>query len=208
MKRLLLRVLPGAFSLMILCACGAGGVAVKQERLQRTGIGAQEKAAIVLDRYARDGQRKESEGKEKDIVDCLREAMRVDGPLIETVSGYDFRTTLFPGMKFENAPRDPEALLELLRKEEGARERVLSMTVRYILVVDIEASSRRAVYRATVLDAKTRAKAGELSVDAAGGIGTGLGILSLPERAACSGLGKAVYHFILSEEGPAPAKTQ
>lgn len=88
MKRLLLRVLPGAFSLMILCACGAGGVAVKQERLQRTGIGAQEKAAIVLDRYARDGQRKESEGKEKDIVDCLREAMRVDGPLIETVSGY------------------------------------------------------------------------------------------------------------------------
>lgn len=202
MKRLLLRVLPGAFSLMILCACGAGGVAVKQERLQRTGIGAQEKAAIVLDRYARDGQRKESEDKEKDIVDCLREAMRVDGPLIETVSGYDFRTALFPGMKFENAPSDPEALLELLRKEEGARERVLSMTVRYILVVGIEASSRRAVYRATVLDAKTRAKAGELSSDASGVAAVGLPFLSRTEREACSGLGKAAYKFITSEEGP------
>lgn len=208
MKKLLLAVLSTSFCLLLLSSCGSGNVSVKQQRYSRTGISAQEKAAIVLDRYVKDGQRKDSGDKEEEIVDCLRRGMDTDGQTIETITGSDFRNTLFPGVNYEQEPRSPEALLELLRKKEDARERVLAMTVRYLIVVDIQTSSRHSIFRATVLDAKNRVKAGELSADATGRIGSNLPMLSLPEREACAGLGKAVYNFILSPEGPAPAKPQ
>lgn len=208
MKKLLLAILSTSFCLLLLSSCGSGNVSVKQQRYSRTGISAQEKAAIVLDRYVKDGQRKDSGDKEEEIVDCLRRGMDTDGQTIETITGSDFRNTLFPGVNYEQEPRSPEALLELLRKKEDARERVLAMTVRYLIVVDIQTSSRHSIFRATVLDAKNRVKAGELSADATGRIGSNLPMLSLPEREACAGLGKAVYNFILSPEGPAPAKTQ
>ena len=208
MKKLLLPFLSVFFCMLLLSSCGSGNVSVKQQRDARTGIGGQEKAAIVLERYVKDGQRKDSGDKEEEIVDCLRRGMDTDGQTIETITGSDFRTTLFPGMDYEREPRSPEALLELLSKKEDVRERVLAMTVRYLIVVDIQTSSRRSIFRATVLDVKSRARAGELSADATGRIGSNLPMLSLPEREACAGLGRAVYNFILSPEGPAPARTQ
>jgi hypothetical protein len=207
MKKRLLRVFLGAFSLMILCACGAGGVTVKQERFQRTGIGAQEAAAILLERYVSDNRRQDSEDRERELVDCLREAMRVDGPLIETVSGYDFRVTLFPGVKFDNAPRTPAALLDLLKKDD-VQHRISAMGVRYLVTVDIQTSGRRSTFRATVLDSKNRFESGKLYSDSVGMAAVNLPFLSRTEREACSGLGKAVYNFITSEEGPLPANTQ
>jgi hypothetical protein len=207
MKKLLPAVFCGSLSLMILCSCGAGTVQVKQERFHRTGMGVQEKAVILLERYVHDNQRKDSEEKERELTDCMRLAMISDGPVIETLSAGDFRTTLFPGMKFENAPRSSEALLDLLKKDE-VQNRISAMTVRYLIVVDIQTSARRSTFHATVLDAKNRVKSGTVSSDFAGKIGSSLPILSGTEQEACSGLGKAVYRFITSPLEPAPAKTQ
>ncbi len=199
MKKRLLRVFLGAFSLMILCACGAGGVTVKQERFHRTGIGAQEKAAILLERCVDNNQRKDSEEKERQLVDCLRQEMAAGDRVIETLSADDFRATLLPGVKFENAPRSPGALLDLMKKDD-VQSRVSAMNVRYLIVVDIQNSARRSTYRATVLDAKSRVASGTASSDFAGRVGSSLPLLSGAEREACAGLGKAVYNFITSEE--------
>ena len=207
MRKLLLPLLGGALSLTILCSCGAGPAHVKQERLHRTGMGAQERAVILLERYVYDNQRRDSEEKEQELTDCLRLALISDGPLIETLSGHDFRTALFPGMKFENAPRSSEALLDLLKKED-VQNRISAMTVRYLIVVDIQTSARRSTFHATVLDSKNRIQSGKVSSDCIGKVGANLPILSGTEREACSGLGKAVYNFITSEEGPAPVKAQ
>ncbi|MCU0531212.1 MAG: hypothetical protein MUE76_03860 [Syntrophales bacterium] len=199
MKKRLLRVFLGAFSLMILCACGAGGVTVKQERFHRTGIGAQEKAVILLERCVDNNQRKDSEEKERQLVDCLRQEMAAGDRVIETLSADDFRATLLPGVKFENAPRSPGALLDLMKKDD-VQSRVSAMNVRYLIVVDIQNSARRSTYRATVLDAKSRVASGTASSDFAGRVGSSLPLLSGAEREACAGLGKAVYNFITSEE--------
>ena len=75
MKKMLLPVFVGSLSLMMLCSCGSGTAHVKQERFHRTGIGAQEKAVILLERCVDNNQRKDSEEKERELVDCLREAM-------------------------------------------------------------------------------------------------------------------------------------
>lgn len=207
MKKLLLPAFFGFFSVMILCACGAGTATVKQERFHRTGLGVQEKAVIVLERYVDDNRRKDSAEKEQELTDCMRQTMRSDGPVLDTLSARDFRTTLDPGMAFENAPRSAEALLELLQKED-MQSRISEMGVRYFIAVDIQTSGRRSLFRATVLDAKNRVKSGTVSSDFAGRIGSGLPILSGAEREACAGLGKAVYKFIISPDEPAPAKTQ
>ena len=207
MKKLLLPLFCGSLSLMILCSCGAGTAQLKQDRLHRTGIGAQERAVILLERYVYDNQRKDSEEKERELTDCLRLALISDGPLIETLSGHDFRTALFPGMKFENAPRSSEALLDLLKKED-VQNRISAMTVRYLIVVDIQTSGRRSTFQATILDSKNRIQSGKVSSDSVGRVGSNLPILSGTEREACSGLGKVVYNFITSEEGPAPVKAQ
>jgi len=207
MKKRLLPVFAGALSLMILYSCGTGAVQVKQERVHRTGIGAQERAVILLERYEYENRRADSEEKERELTDCLRSAMFLDGPLIETITGSDFRATVFPGLKFENAPRTPDALLDVMKKED-VQDRVSAMTVRYLIVVDIQTSARRSTFRATVLDAKNRAKSGTVSSDFTGRVGAGLPILSGTEREACAGLGKAVYKFIMSDGEPAPAKTQ
>jgi hypothetical protein len=207
MKKSLLTVFLGSLSLMILCSCGAGTAHVKQERFHRTGIGAQEKAVILLERYVDNSQRKDSEEKERELVDCLREALRAGDRVIETMSANDFRTTLFPGVKFESAPRSPEALLDWM-KEDPVQHRVSSMSVRYLIVVDIQTSGRRSTFRATVLDAKNRVASGTATSDFAGRVGAGLPVFSAAEREACAGLGKAVYNFITSEEEPSPAKTQ
>lgn len=207
MKKLLLHVCWGSLSLMILCSCGAGTAQVKQERFHRTGIGVQEKAVILLERYVYDNRGKDAEEKEQELTDCMREAMVSDGPLIETLSANDFRTTLFPGMKGENAPRSSDALLDLLKKED-VQNRTSAMTVRYLIVVDIQSSARRSTFHATVLDAKNRVRSGKVSSDFIGRAGANLPILSRTEREACSALGNAVSTFITSAEEPAPARTQ
>ena len=199
MKKMLLPVFVGSLSLMMLCSCVSGTAHVKQERFHRTGIGAQEKAVILLERCVDNNQRKDSEEKERELVDCLREAMIAGDRLIETLSANDFRATVFPGMKFENAPRSPAALLDWMNKDDVQR-RVSAMDVRYLIVVDIQNAPRRSIFRATVVDAKNRVASGTASSDFVGGVGSSLPILSGAEREACTGLGKAVYNFITSEE--------
>ncbi len=199
MNKLLLPILSGFFCLIPLHSCGAGNVSDKQERFHRTGIGAQEKAVILLERCVDNNQRKDSEEKERQLVDCLRQEMAAGDRVIETLSADDFRTTLLPGVKFENAPRSPDALLDLMKKDD-VQSRVSAMNVRYLIVVDIQNSARRSTYRATVLDARNRVASGTASSDFAGRVGASLPILSGVEREACAGLGKAVYNFITSEE--------
>ena len=145
---------------MILCSCGAGTAQLKQERVHRTGMGAQERAVILLERYVYDNQRKDSEEKEQELTDCLRQEMVSDVSLIETITGHDFRAALFPGMKFENAPRSSEALLDLLKKED-VQNRISAMTVRYLIVVDIQTSGRRSTFQATILDCEEPHPIGE-----------------------------------------------
>jgi hypothetical protein len=213
MKKRLLPVFWGSVLLMILCSCGTT-VNVRQERFSRTGIGAQEAAVILLGSYVDKGERKDSAEKEQELTDCMRQAMS-DGQLVQVrVSGSDFRATLFPGVKFESAPRSSEALLDLLRNDK-AQNRISEMGVRYIIVVDIRtysssgsstplpgASSRSSTFHATVIDAKNRMKSGEIYSDSVGKAGSNLSIFSGTERDACSGLGKAVNIFITSTEEP------
>ena len=159
MKSLLFPVFWGSVFLMILSSCGAT-VNVKQERFSRTGIGSQETAVILLGSYVNDNERKDSEDKEQELTDCMREAMS-DGELLQTTSGSDFRATLFPGMKFENAPRSSETLLDLL-KNENVQKQLSAMRVRYLILVDIRTSSsnrtgmmgssaRSSIFHATIL---------------------------------------------------------
>ena len=82
------------------------------------------------------------------------------------------------------------------------------MTVRYLIVVDIQTSGRRSTFQATILDSKNRIQSGKVSSESVGKGGASLSILSRTESEACSGLGQAVYNFITSEEGPAPANAQ
>jgi hypothetical protein len=216
MKKLLFSVFWGSVFLMILSSCGAT-VNVKQERFSRTGIGAQETAVILLGSYVNDNARKDSEEKEQELTDCMRQAIS-DGQLLQTTSGSDFRATLFPGTKFENTPRSSEALLDLL-KNENVQKQLSAMRVRYLILVDIRTSSsnqtgmmgssaRSSTFHATVLDSKYRIKSGEIYSDSVGKVGSNLPILSTTERDACSGLGKAVNNFITSTEQPVPVKAQ
>ncbi|HTZ39019.1 MAG TPA: hypothetical protein VMB77_02590 [Syntrophales bacterium] len=220
MKKLLLPVFWGSVFLIILFSCGPGTVHVKQERFSRTGMESQETAVILLESYVDDNKRKDSEEKEQELTDCMRQAIS-DGQLIQTtVTGIDFRATLFPGIKFENAPRSSEALLDLL-KNDDVQNRILAMSVRYFIIVDIRtyssdktmtpllgSSTRSSIFHATVLDAKHRMKSGEIYSDSVGRVGSNLSIFSSTERDACSGLAKAVNLFITSTEEPAPVKAQ
>jgi hypothetical protein len=216
MKKLLFPVFWGSVFLMILSSCGAT-VNVKQERFSRTGMGAQETAVILLGSYVNDNVRKDSEEKEQELTDCMRQAIS-DGQLMQTTSGSDFRATLFPGMKFENTPRSSEALLDLF-KNENVQKQLSAMRVRYLILVDIRTSSsnrtgmmgssaRSSIFHATILDSKYRIKSGEIYSDSVGKVGSNLPILSTTERDACSGLGKAVNNFITSTEQPVPVKAQ
>jgi hypothetical protein len=219
MKKLLFRVFCGSVFLMIVSSCGAT-VTVKQERFARTGIGSQETAVILLESYVNNNQRNDSEDKEQELTDCMRQAIS-DGQLTQTsVSGIDFRATLFPGIKFENAPRSSQALLDLLNNDD-VQNRITAMTVRYFIIVDIRtyssdktsmpllgSSARSSIFHATVLDTKYRSKSGEIYSESVGNVGSNLPIFSRTERDACSGLGKAVNKFITSTEEPVPAKAQ
>jgi hypothetical protein len=219
MKKRWLPVFWASFLLMILFSCGTT-VNVRQERLSRTGIGAQEMAVILLGSYVDKGERKDSAEKEQELTDCMRPAMS-EGQLVQVhVSGNDFRATLFPGVKFENAPRSSEALLDLLRNDE-VQNRISAMDVRYLIVVDIRtysssgsstllpgSSSRASMFHATVIDAKNRMKSGEIYSDSVGKVGSNLSLFSGTERDACSGLGKAVNSFITSADEPVPVKAQ
>ncbi len=217
MKKRLFPVLLGSVFLMILSSCGAT-VHVKQERFSRTGIGAQETAVVLLGSYVNDNQKEDSEEKEQELTDCMRQAMS-EGQLVQTTSGFDFRATVFPGMKFENAPRSSEALLDLL-KNDDVQNRISAMRVRYLIIVDIRtqssktgmslpgSSARSSMFHATVLDAKDRIKSGEIYSDSVGKAGSNLPILSRTERDACSGLGKAVNNFITSTEESVPVKAR
>ena len=216
MKKLLFQVFWGSVFLIILSSCGATAN-VKQERFSRTGIGAQETAVILLGSYVNDNVRKDSEEKEQELTDCMRQAIS-DGQLLQTTSGSDFRATLFPGTKFENTPRSSEALLDLLNNENVQRQ-LSAMRVRYLILVDIRTSSsnqtgmmgssaRSSIFHATVLDSKQRIKSGEIYSDSVGKVGSNLPMLSTTERDACSGLGKAVNSFITSTDQPVPAKAQ
>jgi hypothetical protein len=219
MKKLLFPVFWGSVLLMILFSCGTT-VNVRQERFSRTGIGPQEVAVILLESYVNKGERKDSIDKEQELTDCMRQAIS-DGQLVQTsVTGIDFRATLFPGVKFENAPRSSEALLDLLRNDD-VQKRISAMGVRYLIVVDIRtysssgtstplmgSSSRSSIFHATVLDVKYRMKSGEIYSDSVGKVGSNLSIFSGTESDACSGLGKAVNRFITSTEEPVPVKAQ
>jgi hypothetical protein len=219
MKKLLFPVFWGSVLLMILFSCGTT-VNVRQERFSRTGIGPQEVAVILLESYVDKGERKDSVDKEQELTDCMRQAIS-DGQLVQArVSGIDFRATLFPGVKFESAPRSSEALLDLLRNDD-VQNRISAMGVRYLIVVDIRtysssgsstplpgSSSRGSIFHATVIDAKYRMKSGEIYSDSVGKVGSNLSIFSGTERDACSGLGKAVNIFITSTEEPVPVKAQ
>jgi hypothetical protein len=219
MKKLLFPVFWGSVLLMILFSCGTT-VNVRQERFSRTGIGPQEAAVILLESYVSKGERKDSADKEQELTDCMRQAIS-DGQLVQTrVSGIDFRETLFPGVKFESAPRSSDALLDLLKNDE-VQNRISAMGVRYLIVVDIRtysssgsstplpgSSSRGSIFHATVIDAKYRMKSGEIYSDSVGKVGSDLSIFSGTERDACSGLGKAVNNFITSTEEPVPVKAQ
>lgn len=219
MKKLLFPVFWVSVLLMILFSCGTT-VNVRQERFSRTGIGPQEVAVILLESYVDKGERKDSVDKEQELTDCMRQAIS-DGQLTQTsVSGIDFRATLFPGVKFENAPRSSEALLDLLRNDD-VQNRISAMGVRYLIVVDIRtysssgtstpllgSSARSSIFHATVLDTKYRIKSGEIYSESVGNVGSNLPILSRTERDACSGLGKAVNKFITSSEEPVAVKAQ
>ncbi len=217
MKKILFPVFLASVFVMMLSSCGAT-VSVKQERFSRTGIGAQESAVILLESYVNDNERRDSEEKEQELNDCTRQAMISDGQLIQTLSAFDFRTTLFPGTKFENAPRSSKAVLDLLRNDD-MQNRIVAMGVRYLIIVDIRtypsdrarmpllgSSSRSSVFHATVLDAKDRMKSGELTSDSVGTFGSNLQLFSGTERDACAALGKAVSSFITSTEVPATVK--
>jgi hypothetical protein len=217
MKKLLFPVFWVSFLLMILFSCGTT-VNVRQERLSRTGIGPQETVIILLESYVDDNVRKDSEDKEQELTECIRSAIS-DGQLIQpAITGIDFRATLFPGVKFENAPRSSEALLDLLKKDD-VQNRISEMGVRYFIIVDIRtysssgtrtpllgSSSRTSIFHATVLDAKNRMKSGEIYSESVGKVGSNLPLFSGTERDACAGLGKAVNIFITSTEEPAPGK--
>lgn len=218
MKKLLFPVFLGSVLLMILSSCGAT-VNVKQERFSRTGIGAQETVVIVLESYVNNNERKDSEDKEQELTDCMRQAIS-EGQLMQTIPGIDFRAAVFPGIKFENAPRSSEALLDLLR-DDDVQNRIVAMGVRYFIIVDIRtyssdrtsmpllgSSARSSLFHATVLDSKYRMKSGEIYSDSVGKVGSNLPILSGTERDACSGLGKAANKFITSTEEPVPGKEQ
>jgi hypothetical protein len=218
MRKILFPVLWGSVFLIILSSCGATAN-VKQERFSRTGFGAQDKAVILLGSYVNGNERKDSEEKEQELTECMRQAIS-EGQLIQTIPGIDFRATLFPGMKFVNAPRSSEALLDLL-KNDDVQNRILAMSIRYFIIVDIRtyssaktsmpllgSSARSSIFHATVIDSKYRIKSGEIYSESVGSVGSSLPILSGTERDACSGLGKAVNSFITSTEEPVPAKAQ
>jgi len=73
---------------------------------------------------------------------------------------------------------------------------------------DLTPIFRRSTFHATILDSKNRIQSGKVASESVGKVGSNLPILSGTEREACSGLGKVVYNFITSEEGPAPVKAQ
>ena len=203
---------------MTFSSCGGGSANVKKERLARTGMDTQETVVILLARFTDGNERNDLLEREQEIRDCMKQAMLSStGRVIQTIPGIDFRRTLFPRMKPENAPRSTEALLDLLQ-DDKERNRILDMSIRYIVIVDVQTDSSQGTgkslwgstktsrFHATVLDAKNRIKSGEVYSDSSGTVGSSLPMLSRTERDACSGLGKAVGEFVASDEEPGKAQ--
>jgi len=181
----------GSVALLVLCSCGAKKAVVWENRQLPTGIDSQEAVVILLNRYSAHNESLESQSKEEEIEDCLKKVMTAGSPRLKGVSAKDFRKAVFTGIKFENSPRSPQALLLFFRHEE-ARERVAKLGVRYIVLLNIttynsdkksdfaaqgvgwaisESWTRYSNFHAVVLDIKKYSESGEIFSKSEGTVG-------------------------------------
>jgi hypothetical protein len=163
-----------------------------------TGIESGERIAIIL------GARNAlvpSESDEKNFETCLTEAIRAEEPKLAIMRTEEFRRSVFPGIGFQDLPRDIEALLPLLTDAEH-RERMASLKLRYLVILEVSTETTKSwwtggiapqVYSsyvgksrnrhshliAQILDLREGRHSGELNVWASGKSGGGAWFLAI-----------------------------
>lgn len=123
--------LPLVFVVAGLCGCAHTYTRFSESREAATGIESGERIAIIL---GAGNTSAPSESDEKDIESCLAEAMRAEEPKLAIVPSEEFRRAAFPGISFQDSPRNIEALLPLLTDAEQ-RERMASLKLRYLVIL-------------------------------------------------------------------------
>lgn len=104
---------------------------VQAIRQTPTQIEPREGIAIIFSRqFSLDGRPIE----EKEIVNCISDAVRREQPGWRIVSPDEFRRTAFPDLSPEAAPNSPE-YLGLLLNHASFRERISSLGLRYLISV-------------------------------------------------------------------------
>ena len=99
-------------AIFIFYSCGAHSFPSSQRRYLQTGIDSKDGIVIVLNKYNLHEERKESEDEETALEKCLTYGMADEKPILRVIPAKEFRKTVYPVFKYENAPRSQDALTE------------------------------------------------------------------------------------------------
>jgi hypothetical protein len=132
----------GKTSCWLLCVtaltAGCTTVEVGQTRKAATGIAAGEGITLMLD--YRGGSLEKAHEEEDAIGACLTEALQEKGVQARFIYPDTFRSTAFPGMDIDAAPRRVESILLLLGTPEF-RARIAPLGLRYLVLIGEDARS-------------------------------------------------------------------
>jgi len=225
--------LDGTFCLflcVIVLVAGCTTVEVGHTRKAATGIAAGEGLTVLLD--YRGGEVVKAHEQEDAIGLCITDALREKGVQARFIDPDTFRSTAFPGMDIDAAPRSPDSILLLLGSP-AFRERIKPLGLRYLVLIGEKARSGHystiewlilyfgtlimgkgydRALTANIVDLGRTAIAGQVAVHGKGASAYGIALFIIPvivpstaESRACKEFGYKIAEFLSgSDSSPQP----
>jgi hypothetical protein len=124
-----------AITLICIALLGPGCTSITTQLSPRVanGIAPGDGLTVILYLY-RDMPMDEMEAAEEKIAGCVEDAVRAAHRDVRVVPPEEFRRAAFPGLAFEEIPRSPEFLTQLVTNP-TFQERIAPLGLRYVVIV-------------------------------------------------------------------------
>lgn len=213
----------GCCWVLLAATMGLGGCMtsrVEESKDTSTGIQAHEAVVILASSYH------SSDPAEDKFIDCVADKVQGGSRKLQVRSEGEFRDALFPWLEPRTAPRNADALPELLERP-GVSERIKERDIRYIIWIqgDTERTGgggslscaagpggggcfglawweNLSAYEATIWDLDDGTRAGKVSTNVNGtsvipAIVVPVPLIARTQAAACKGLARQLQTFII-----------
>lgn len=198
---------------------------ITHTRLTPTNLAADDVIAVI---HVQSGHQEYSDGLEKEVLECVTDALEDTHPTVQVVPPEEFRRVAFPDLTpADILSGDAPGEWEQLTKDPASVTRMAPLGIRYLIIVSggtttdtrFEASStgagawgviwdKQSILQAKIIDLKQGGEAGIVTASASGETiwlwpPAPLVIPTDPEGRACSELGNAIAKFLAGEKPPA-----